>query len=124
MAAQNGHAHTVKVLVKKQGVEPNLQDKFGNTPLHMAAQNGHAHTVKVLVEEQGIALSLKNQDDETPLSLAASFDRADIVKVLVEKENHVFDFDPRQGVFTVGVGTIERIHRASGLAGRVSFQRP
>ncbi|KAM0804500.1 hypothetical protein BDR22DRAFT_878960 [Usnea florida] len=87
LAAQNGDTDMVKLLIEKQGVELNLRDKDGRTPLHMAAKNGHARTVKFLVEKQ--ALSPRRP-------LLPGYIKT--TRVLIQKENHVFDFDPSQGV--------------------------
>ena len=82
----------------------NIKDINDQTPLHMAAQNGCTDTVKLLVEQQGVELELRDKEGRTPIDLALSSQHPisrgciETVKVLIEKENHVFDFDPRQGL--------------------------
>ena len=103
MATEHGYTEVVMLLLEKQGLKLDLQDEHGQTLLHIAAQNGNTETVKMLVKEQGVELNLRDKDGRTPLHLALSQHPVsrgciETVKVLIEKENHVFDFDLRQGL--------------------------
>ena len=98
IAARNWHTEVVRLLVEKQGVELNLQDQNGRTPLHIAARNGRTEVVRLLVEKQGVELNLQDQHGRTPLFIAARNGHTEVVRILVENENHVFDFDRRQGL--------------------------
>ena len=104
MAAQNGHTETIKLLVKRSLFWLNSKDINDQTPLHMAAETGCTDTVKLLVEQQGVELNLRDKNGRTPLHLAllsqppVSRGCIETVRVLIEKENHVFDFDRRQGL--------------------------
>jgi ankyrin repeat protein len=49
-AAQNGHEAVVPLLLGQEGVDPELKDKGGRTPLGWAAWSGHEAIVKLLME--------------------------------------------------------------------------
>jgi len=49
-AAASGDLDEVKRLVLDCGLDPNIKDDFGNTPLHNAAGGGHLDVVKLLLE--------------------------------------------------------------------------
>ena len=54
-AAENGHEAVVKLLLEKEGVEPDSKDnEYGQTPLSWAAENGHEAVVKLLLEKDGV----------------------------------------------------------------------
>lgn len=84
IAAQNGHAETVKALVRVPGIRPNLMTKNGFTPLYMAAQNGHVETVKALTNAPGININLRNKNGYTALIVATCIGHAEIIKALLE----------------------------------------
>ena len=50
MAATNGYHDMVKILLDHKA-SVNIQDRHGNTPLHLAASNGNYEVVKLLVGE-------------------------------------------------------------------------
>ncbi|KAF2177265.1 ankyrin, partial [Zopfia rhizophila CBS 207.26] len=47
-AARDGHDAAVKLLLEKDGVNPDSKDIYGQTPLSIAARNGHKAIVKLL----------------------------------------------------------------------------
>ncbi|KAJ1476917.1 ankyrin repeat-containing domain protein [Baffinella frigidus] len=49
LAAQNGHAEVVQLLLKA-GADTSTMDTDGLTPLHFAVSNGHAAVVKLLLD--------------------------------------------------------------------------
>ena len=69
VAARNGQTDVVKGLLK-HGVDPNLQDKYGDTALIEAAHRGHLDTAQVLLEN-GAKIELRDGDGMTALFLAA-----------------------------------------------------
>jgi ankyrin repeat protein len=47
-AAENGHEAMVRLLLTRDGVDPDSKDVYGQTPLSWAATNGHEAVVKLL----------------------------------------------------------------------------
>jgi hypothetical protein len=64
-----GHAHVVKYLLHDCGVNINLQDNQGDTPLHDAARFAHDGVVSALLAA-GADLSARNNAGMTPLQVA------------------------------------------------------
>src|SRR2546423_8967317 len=53
-AAGNGHEAVVKLLLAKDGVDPDSKDEYGQTPLSWAAGNGHAAVGTLLITKDRI----------------------------------------------------------------------
>ncbi|CAI4215799.1 unnamed protein product [Parascedosporium putredinis] len=100
-AAENGHLETVRFLIKagakmhsvepcgkapiqKDGLDVNLQDSQGRTPLSWAAQHGNVDCVQVLLDK-GVAPDTPDKKRRTPLSWAAEHGNVDCVQVLLDK---------------------------------------
>lgn len=66
-----------------EGINPNVQDWYGMTPLHYATQNGHLKIVKILLLNKA-EVDLKDYDERTALHLAVHFDHLDIAEYLVQ----------------------------------------
>jgi len=66
-AAYNGHKKLVAYLLTR-GADPDIQDKHGDTPLHLAASRGHADTTAALVGSTD--LSKKNAEGKTARDVA------------------------------------------------------
>ena len=52
--------------ILESGSDVNLQDKEGNSPLHVAVPGGHATCVKVLLATKDVRLDLTNRDGKDP----------------------------------------------------------
>ena len=50
----------------RKAADPNIKDKYSNTPLHLAADKGHKAVAEVLIDNRA-DVNAKNKDDETPL---------------------------------------------------------
>jgi ankyrin repeat protein len=72
----------VKLLLER-GVDPNTQDKDGDTPLHKAAYKGYVDVVKLLLEH-GADPNIKNKSGITPLYWAVFRGHVEVVKLLLE----------------------------------------
>lgn len=83
LAAMNGHADVVKVLLGF-GADPNINDFWGRgTPLVYAAAVGHKTVVQVLLDS-GANPNLANNDGYTPLYEAAFRGNNEVTQVLLD----------------------------------------
>jgi ankyrin repeat protein len=82
-AAMNGDLAEVKRLVIDCGIDPNIQDDEGWTPLHNAASNDYLNVVKLLLEH-GADPNIQDNDGETPLHSAVKGCHVDVVRVLLD----------------------------------------
>lgn len=67
MAAANGHAECMKLLLQDARVDVNRQDRDGETALYMAAANGHASCVRLLLSAPGVDVNMARMDGNMPL---------------------------------------------------------
>ena len=81
-ASKNGKEAIVKLLLAMNGVEANLKDKYGRTPLQRATRNGHKAVVRLLVA-QGAELETNDKNGQTPLLWAAKKGHKAVVKLLL-----------------------------------------
>lgn len=83
MAAHLGHAEIVELLLSYEA-KFEVQDRHGNTPLHLACDSGDVHTVQPLLGAgKKVTLRSKNKDGQTPLHIAVSNGDMGIVKELM-----------------------------------------
>ncbi len=68
----------------KQGVNPNIRDKDGKTPLHNAAYLGHVAVAKLLLEH-GADIHARDNANWTPLHWAAYKGHFDVARLLLER---------------------------------------
>ena len=68
-AAANGDTETVKQLLAK-GIDINVRDERGGTPLHGAAFFGQAEVAELLIQK-GADVNARNNDGTTPLDASA-----------------------------------------------------
>jgi len=73
----------VKLLLEREDVHPNLQDKDGDGPLGCAAINGHEGVVKLLLEREDVDPNLQGKDGDGPLGCAAIKGHQGVVKLLL-----------------------------------------
>ena len=63
------------------GVDVNVKDGIGITPLHDACSEGHKEIVELLISK-GAVLNAKDQDGKTPLDKAEHQERTKIADLL------------------------------------------
>jgi hypothetical protein len=84
-AARNGYYGGVNLLLAKDGIGPDLNDRNGRTPLSWAAENGHETIVNLLLETGKVDVDSKDSYfGQTPLSWAAQGGHEAVVKLLLE----------------------------------------
>ena len=79
-AAHFGNTEIVLALISL-GVDVDVQDDEGSTPLHVATVEGHLQTAQVLVMA-GARIDIKDYNGFTPLYIAARLDNLRIVQML------------------------------------------
>lgn len=67
MAARNGHAEVVSILLSKSTIQLHVKNKMGRTALHLAAANGHKELVSLLI---GQGADINAGDEVTNLLIA------------------------------------------------------
>ena len=66
------------------GLDVNVRDRYGRTPLHIAAADGNKALVQFLLDAQA-DFTLRDKQGKTPLHLAASYHHNDIVEQLRQR---------------------------------------
>ncbi|KFY29889.1 hypothetical protein V493_02217 [Pseudogymnoascus sp. VKM F-4281 (FW-2241)] len=86
LAAKDGHEAVVKLLLEKQGVEPNSKDNNSQTPLSLAAESGYGAVVRLLPAKDSVDPDPKDSYGQTPLSWAVKRGHEAVVKLLLATE--------------------------------------
>jgi ankyrin repeat protein len=69
-AAMNGDLDEVKRLVIDCGLDPNVKDNDGRTPLHFAVKKCHVDVVRVLLDH-GADPTIRDNEGRTPLDIGS-----------------------------------------------------
>ena len=83
MAATNGHADCVRLLLAAPGSDVNRANENGETPLNMAAARGHEECVNLLLAAPGSDVNKANENGETPLIIASKQGHTECVRTLL-----------------------------------------
>ncbi|KFA69488.1 hypothetical protein S40285_09458 [Stachybotrys chlorohalonatus IBT 40285] len=76
----------MKLLLAKDGINPDSKDNLDRTPLSWAAERGHEEVVKLLLAKDGINPDLKDNSGRTPLLWATKHGHEGVVKLLLAKD--------------------------------------
>ncbi|PQE26803.1 ankyrin repeat-containing protein [Rutstroemia sp. NJR-2017a BVV2] len=81
LAVKMDNRRIVTMLLEEEGIEVDMTDEDGRTPLSWAAQLGYEYIVKVLLAGNA-SIDLEDMTGRTPLSWALEFGRQDVVNVM------------------------------------------
>ena len=87
IAAREGHAILLELLLGRNDVDVNHKDFRGDTPLSSAAREGHEVVVKLLLNREDVDADHKDILGNTPLSLAATSGYEAVVEVLMNRKD-------------------------------------
>lgn len=82
IAASEGYATCVELLLESDDIDINFADEDGKTALHHAAEEGYADCVKLLLEDPDTVPDPTADVNTTPLGLAAKNRHEDCVRLL------------------------------------------
>ena len=86
-AALNGHEGVVKILLKRDDVNPDKPGESGQTPLCRAAENGHEGVVEILLERADVNPDKPDRLGRAPLSLAAENGHEGVAEMLLGRDD-------------------------------------
>jgi ankyrin repeat protein len=101
LAARNGHAEVVSVLLKQKTVNINTKDgKFGKTALIWACEKyayqnaiklllGREDVIKLLLAREDVEVNAKDNEAKTALIWACQYGREGVVKLILAREDVV-----------------------------------
>ncbi len=82
MAAGDGLAKCVLLLLAAPDIDVNLTDSSGDTPLCWAADEGHAECVKLLLAAPGIDVNKTDKEGKTPLFRAIHYGHTECAELI------------------------------------------
>ncbi|KAF8848833.1 ankyrin, partial [Acephala macrosclerotiorum] len=77
-AAKNGDEETIRQLLA-QGIEPDLKNPRGDSPLGRAARHGSLAVVRLLLDTQAVDIDARNIAGQSPIFWAAVYGHESIV---------------------------------------------
>lgn len=88
LAAENGHAAIIELLVDKFRASIYERTKDGSTLMHIASLNGHADCAQTLFKK-GVFLHMPNKAGARSIHTAARKGHVGIINTLLQKGEHV-----------------------------------
>ncbi|MFG1593573.1 ankyrin repeat domain-containing protein [Halobacteriovorax sp. CON-3] len=84
LARGEEYSEHIALLLIENRMNPNVRNKYKDTPLHWASSRNYVQVVSDLIEA-GAYVDIKNTSGSTPLSLAVFNNHSEVVRVLVEE---------------------------------------
>lgn len=88
LAAENGHANIIELLVDKFKASIFERTKDGSTLMHIASLNGHADCAMMLFKK-GVYLHMPNKSGARSIHTAARYGHVGIINTLLQKGEKV-----------------------------------
>jgi len=88
LAAENGHANIIELLVDKFKASIYERTKDGSTLMHIASLNGHADCAMMLFKK-GVYLHMPNKSGARSIHTAARYGHVGIINTLLQKGEKV-----------------------------------
>lgn len=92
LAAGQGHAEIVKLLLAKEGIDVNFKNIDGRTPLLCAATHRDFEVVQLLLAMEGIDINSDDSFDWTLLLHAVHDEHLEVAKLLLKNKASTFDW--------------------------------
>ncbi|WP_300721395.1 ankyrin repeat domain-containing protein, partial [uncultured Brachyspira sp.] len=83
-AVKHKNKKIVQLLLKQPGIDVNINDNNGYTPLHLAVDEKNMKMIRLLLSQPGINMNAKDNNGDTPLHLAVVNGRMDIIRELLK----------------------------------------
>ncbi|KAK4198199.1 hypothetical protein QBC40DRAFT_331921 [Triangularia verruculosa] len=84
VVAASVNAESVISAFANYGIDVNIVDTRGNTPLGWAAELGYENIARLLAADIRISIDRRNQQGQTPMLLASTFGHDKIVEILLQ----------------------------------------
>eukprot|EP00049_Salpingoeca_infusionum_P002829 m.60348 g.60348 ORF g.60348 m.60348 type:complete len:587 (+) comp11809_c1_seq3:401-2161(+) len=105
-AVRQGNQALVILLLDAKA-DPNIQDAYGQTPLHVATVNGHVQIADTLVRRRDTMANVLDHHGRTPLHWAVALDDVTMTRTLVEARKPILAADTAQGETVLHIATRE-----------------
>ena len=104
---------SVKDLLR-QGADPNVQDKYGNTPLMIEVCSGRDQDVKYLLKN-GADPNVQDDDGLTPLMIALCYNDIEKIKDLLKHGADIENLKTKDGRTTTTCATVNRNYEVAKM---------
>ena len=97
IAASNGQAEVMKLLLEHPHINVNLKDVEGQTPLLLACCNGHVSVVQLLLKDPRVDITLEDHNGRTPLWVASRNAQQKVIEWLIASGRDLGDVKNKRG---------------------------